>query len=209
MIIRIFRGHVPADRGDEFLTWARDVTIPYVTRSSGLQDLLVGSRREGDDVHVIVATAWTDLDAELRALGGVGPRAPALSLPDWVVADAAEHFEAIGTVLPPLAQPHGSRVRLLRLALRPNVSSAFFDYVRGQQEALRASGDLVAALMGRRIVGSRDEYASVALWRDDTALETATGGAPDRPVGWHDLETWAESYSTHLFDTVAATLARS
>lgn len=209
MIIRIFRGHVPADRGNAFLAWARDVAIPRVTASSGLQDLLVGSRREPGALHIIVATAWTDLDSEVRALGGLGPRAPALSLPDWVVADAAEHFEAIGTVLPPLDQPSGSRLRLLRLGLQANVSSAFFDYIRGQQEALRASGDLVAALMGRRTVGPRNEYASVALWRDDAALERATGGDPERPVGWHDLEAWAETYSTALFDTVAATLSKT
>ena len=209
MIIRIFRGHVDADRGAEFLAWARDFAIPHVASSSGLHELMVGSRDEARTMHALIASAWADLEAERSALGGLGTRAPALSLPEWVTADSADHFEAVGDVLRPLAEPVGTRLRVLQLLLRPNVSAVFFDRVRAQQAELRQSGELVSALIGRRTVGSRDEYTSVAMWRDDAALERATGGAPDRPVGWESLAEWAESYATTTYDAVGTALTRA
>jgi hypothetical protein len=209
VIIRIFRGHVDAERGDDFLAWAQASAIPHVAGSRGLHELMVGSRGEGRTTHVIIATAWADLEAERSALGGLGARAPALGLPDWIVADSADHFEAIGEVLRPIAEPVGTRLRVLQLLLRPNVSAVFFDRVRAQQAELRQSGELVSALIGRRTVGSRDEYTSIALWRDDAALERATGGAPDRPVGWESLAEWAESYATTTYDAVSTSLTRA
>lgn len=206
MIIRIFRGHVDAERGPEFLAWAHESAIPHVAGSVGLNELMVGSRDEGRTMHALIASAWTDLDAERAALGGLGARAPALTLPAWVTADSADHFEGIGDVLRPISEPLGTRLRVLQLLLRPNVSAVFFDRVRAQQAKLRQSGELVSALIGRRTVGSRDEYTSVALWRDAAALERATGGAPDRPVGWESLSEWAESYTAVTYDAVGTSL---
>jgi hypothetical protein len=112
-------------------------------------------------------------------------------------------------MLEPLGEPFGTRLRALWLVLRPNVSGVFFDHVRALQQELRASGSLVSALMGRRTAGPRDEYASVALWRDDAALALATGGAPDRPVGWDELAEWAESYQSRTYDAVALELTHA
>jgi hypothetical protein len=209
MIIRIFHGSVPQDRADSFMDWARANAIPYITGSPGLRTLMIGRRPQGASTDVLIATLWTDLEAELATLGDLGPRAPALGLPDWVDARAAEHFEAIDSPLTPAVDPVGTRLRVLRLTLKPNVSGAFFDHVRAQQRDLLARGDLVAGLVGRRTIGPRDEYASIALWRDDASLERATGGAPDRPVGWEDLAEWAESYETHSYEAVATALARA
>jgi hypothetical protein len=209
VIIRIFQGSFPAQRRTEFLDWARATAIPHVRGSAGFRDLMVGTHEAGERIHVLIATAWSDLEAELASLGDLGPRAPALHLPAWLEADSAEHFESIGTMLEPLGEPVGTRLRALWLVLRPNVSGAFFDHVRGLQHELRAGGALVSALMGRRTSGPRDEYASVALWRDDAALAQATGGAPDRPVGWDELAEWAESYHSRISDALAIELTHA
>jgi hypothetical protein len=206
VIIRIFRGSLPSERRAEFLEWARGTAVPRVRAAAGFRDLMVGIQDAGDRLEVLIATGWTDLEAELATLGDLGPRAPALDLPAWLDAESAEHFESIGTMLEPLGEPHGTRLRALWLVLRPNVSSLFFDHVRELQHELRASGALVSALMGRRTSGPRDEYASVALWRDDAALARATGGAVDRPVGWDELAEWAESYQAQIYDAVALEL---
>jgi hypothetical protein len=206
VIIRIFRGSLPAGRRSEFLDWARETAVPRVRASAGFRDLMIGTRDGGERVEVLIATAWTDLQAELETLGDLGPRAPALDLPAWLDAESAEHFESIDNMLAPLGEPIGTRLRALWLVLRPNVSGLFFDHVRELQHELRASGALVSALMGRRTAGPRDEYASVALWRDDASLAQATGGAPDRPVGWDELAEWAESYQSRTYDAVALEL---
>lgn len=206
MIIRIFRGSFPAERRTEFLDWARSSAAPQVRAAAGFRDLMIGTRESGGRTEVLIASAWADLESELATLGDLGPRATALGLPDWLDAESADHFESIGSMLEPLGEPIGTRVRALWLVLRPNVSAPFFDHVRELQRELRASGSLVSALMGRRTSGPRDEYASVALWRDDAALAQATGGAPDRPVGWDELAEWAESYQSRTYDAVALEL---
>ena len=206
MIIRIFRGSLPSERREEFLEWARGTAIPRVRASAGFRDLMVGTHEAGDRIEILIATGWTDLEAELAGLGDLGPRAPALGLPPWLDAESAEHFESIGSMLDPLGEPLGTRLRALWLVLRPNVSGLFYDHVRELQHELRASGALVSALMGRRTSGPRDEYASVALWRDDASLAQATGGAIDRPVGWDELGEWAESYQSRIYDAMALEL---
>lgn len=208
MIVRIFRGSLPAERQAEFVEFTREAAM-RLGRTGDMRDLLAGTRLVGDRAHALIASAWPNLEAELAALGDLGPRAPALDLPDWVDAESAEHFEAVGAVLAPLGDAVGRRVRVLRLVLRPNVSAAFFDHVRAQQQELRQRGDLITALMGRRTSGRRDEYTSVALWRDDEALARATHGSPDRPVGWDELSEWADSYDTELYDAVATQLVRA
>jgi hypothetical protein len=209
VIIRIFRGSLPVERRSEFLDWARSTAIPRVRGGAGFRDLMVGTHDRGERIEVLIATAWADLEAELATLGDIGPRAPALGLPPWLEAESADHFESIGSMLEPLGEPIGTRLRALWLVLRPNVSSQFFDHVRELQHELRASGSLVSALMGRRTAGPRDEYASVALWRDDLALAQATGGAPDQPVGWDELAEWAESYRSRTYDAVALELTHA
>ena len=132
--------------------------------------------------------------------GGLGPSAPALGLP----SGSTPSRQTMNRSAPCSSRWDARRNPRPRAVAGapPNVSAAFFDHVRGSSTSSgeRSSS---ARLMGRRTSGPRDEYASVALWRDDAALAQATGGRRTSPWAGTSSTEWTESYQSRTFDAIA------
>ena len=69
MIVRNWRGRVPAAKAAAYLDLMREVAIPDYRKTPGNLGAWALSRPEGEIVHVEMLTFWTGLDA-IRAFAG-------------------------------------------------------------------------------------------------------------------------------------------
>lgn len=69
MIARIWRGDVPLDRSDEYLTRMREVAIPDYQSTDGNQGAFALRRLHQDRAEFIMLTFWDSLES-IKAFSG-------------------------------------------------------------------------------------------------------------------------------------------
>ena len=69
MIARIWRGEVPLDRSDEYLTRMREVAIPDYQSTDGNQGAFALRRLHQDRAEFIMLTFWDSLES-IKAFSG-------------------------------------------------------------------------------------------------------------------------------------------
>jgi heme-degrading monooxygenase HmoA len=69
MIARIWKGEVPLDRSDEYLTRMRTVAIPDYRSTKGNQGAFALRRHHDDRAEFVMLTLWESLDS-IKAFAG-------------------------------------------------------------------------------------------------------------------------------------------
>ena len=69
MIARIWKGEVPLDRADEYLTRMREVALPDYRSTEGNRGAFTLRRLHGDRAEFLMLTFWDSLDS-IKAFAG-------------------------------------------------------------------------------------------------------------------------------------------
>ena len=141
---------------------------------------MVGTASGGSD-QVLIATAWADLE---RTRDARRSRPRPLASTSRTGSPPSATLRADRASLEASAIPRHASARASRLVLRPNVAqcSSTTSATPPVRRCARAARSWPRSWGAGRPC-PRDEYASVALWRDDARASRRPSAAPDRPGG--------------------------
>jgi hypothetical protein len=191
----------------DFHAYVDSVAAERLRGKAGLHDLIIGTRADPDRLRIAVASTWTDVGAEDEALGGVGPRSPVLELPDYVTADAAEHYELVSSPYAAASASSGLVLRVGRLVLRRGTESEFYQYLRERSATFQEQRETVAIIAARRMTDDHEEVATVGVFTDLEGLGAAEDAQRRMPIGWERLAAFVDDFTIEEFATTLVELA--
>jgi PAS domain-containing protein len=112
----------------------------------------------------------------------------------------AETYEVMSRTFASLPTP-SSVLRILTLAVRPNVEGALFELVRELQARLSDRG-LIASHVARRATLDRTEALIVGVWRDHAAIDAATGGDPSKTAFAEIIDPLVDSITIETYEAL-------
>jgi PAS domain-containing protein len=173
MILRVFRGRVETADEKRFLQFVRDEAVARALAVPGLLSFQPGIRPVEGGLEVVLISTWDDFTS--IAVLGAALDSP-LALPgssDLIHDGTAVHYEFVNGSLRSIPLD-GARIRIVRGRLQPNSEAQLFEWARSRHELLADDGLLVAAHLGRRMVGADTEVLFAGIWRDADALDAVT-----------------------------------
>lgn len=99
MIARLWKGHVPAAKADDYLRRMSEVGLPDYRRTPGNLGAWRLHRPQGDLVEVQMLTFWESMEAIVRFAGDPADKAKYYDFdPDFLIemADKVLHYEVDG-----------------------------------------------------------------------------------------------------------------
>jgi len=187
-------------------THDRDRLARRAVRVPGLETLIVGWRVGDDPVTVsggrssVIVMAWLDVASMLAATRSDESTFLRERLGLDVDVDHADSFEVMSRTFGALPTP-SAILRVVTLRARPSGDAALFEKLRAIQEKLTRLG-LVGSHVARRVVADGVEAVVVGVWRDESAIDAATGGMSDRPAFADDIEPWVEQATVVTYDAI-------
>jgi len=193
MILRVVSGRIPAGRIDEVVDAYREDYVPIARETPGLDLFVVAGRPAGDGGHEIAGmTIWTSVEAALEAYAG--------NLAALRTLDDRSHGETLSRVDYYEVDEGGARRRSgssTRLRLTAGKVARGLD-ADIQQELRRRLPELppevVAAWVGRRVLGADVEIALVTTWSAVPA-----GVALDAPI-WPTISDRYDTFRVMVYD---------
>ncbi|HET9456282.1 MAG TPA: hypothetical protein VFO78_02995 [Candidatus Limnocylindrales bacterium] len=155
------------------MEFVRDEAVMRALAVPGLLSFQPGLRPIENGLEVVLISTWDDftsiasLDEDLDS---------PLSLPgcsSFIHHGAAVHYEFVNGSLRSMPLD-GARIRIVHGRLHPNSEAQLFEWARSRHGQLADDGLLVAAHLGRRMVGPDTEVLFAAVWRAAEALDTVT-----------------------------------
>jgi PAS domain-containing protein len=187
-------------RGDRRVGLAR-----AAGRVNGLETLVLGWHGQGQgggsaESPNLVMIAWRDVESMLAASGRDEPGFLQERLGLNLDAGQAETYEIMSRTFASLPTP-SSVMRILTLAVRPNVEGALFELVRELQARLSDRG-LIASHVARRAALDRTEALVVGVWRDHAAIDAATGGDPSKSAFAEIIDPLVDSITIETYEAL-------
>ena len=165
-------------------------------RIPGLETLMIGWPATDDagtagNGTSLIALAWLDVSSMLTATRSDEAAFLRDRLGLDVEVDRADSYEVMSRTFGALPTP-SAILRLVTLRGRLSGDAALFEHLRDIQARLTERG-LIASHVARRVVHDEVEAVVMGVWRDQDAVDAATGGSPDRPAYANEIEPWIES----------------
>jgi PAS domain-containing protein len=144
--------------------------IPRARAWPGLVSWTHGIRREGEAMHGLTLTVWTDFDA-VRAVGNGRIDRDLTPISDTGVIRrvAADHFEMVDPPEGDTLALDGSVLGVVRGMVRPGSEPRVHELVRDVRDEVTAAG-VTALHVGRRVIAGMTELVVVAVWRERARL---------------------------------------
>ena len=175
----------------------REVMVPDLRLSQGLQELYVGRRGPDELGPRLIASIWTSRTAMISAVGEDFD--PPVFHPEYLDATADRILE-----INPLAislrfeRPGPARImRALRGRIRPGEREAYVGEAHaGTLADVEAGGGPLALHLA--IGPGDDDFLTVSVWENWSAIEAATGGDIERPIATRHPERIVEWEASHF-----------
>lgn len=209
MILRIFRGRVLSHRESDFNALVRDQAVADALRAQGLLSVQPALRKVAGGTELLIVSTWTDIEAIVATGRSLDSPVAFPGAAPFLEAGHADHYELVvgGARGMPIV---GALVRVLRARIRPNTSSSYFDRVRRIAAPYVDSAAVVALNVGRRIEAGMEEAVSVSVWTDGEALDQASGGDRQQPIGDAEVDEFLVAPPTiEHFDAMTVTSERA
>jgi hypothetical protein len=192
-VIRLFRFRPVRAAFDAIL---RDVMIPDLRALPGLLDQHVGRRGPDELGPRVVASIWSSREAMAEALGEDFD--PPRFHPEYLEETVDRELEVLPLAVDLRFEAQGPAriMRTLRGRVRRGERDAYVEEARiGTLADVDARRGPLALYLG--IGPEADDFLTVSVWNDWSAIEAATGGDIQRPVATRHPERIMDWDASH------------
>ncbi len=203
MILRVLRARVVEGGDAQLARFIRDEAVPHAFTIPGLLSFQPAVRQGPAGTELVMVSTWAGFDDLTAAAQDLDtPSSPGVA--PLVAESRAEHFELV--IGEARAMPLREAVlRLIRIPIKPNAETAYYEAVRLWADRLLDETGLVAFSLGRRVIGQQHDIVAAMIWEDDAALRDAAGDDVNKPMGGRELsQFWAADPTIEHFDALTA-----